>query len=315
VTPNVAASVHQRLLNRAHAMGRPFNELLQYFVLERFLYRLGHSPHARDFVLKGALMFDVWQGPFARPTRDVDLAGHTENSVEHVVAIVQEICQEPVAEDDGLLFQTESIHGERITEAAEYQGVRVQVMARLGPARIPIQIDVGFGDPLVPGSTLVRLPALLDFPPPELQGYSRESAIAEKFQAMVYLGEINSRMKDFYDIWLLTMHGAFDGPILAQAIRATFEHRQTALLARPVALTPAFAERGDKQAQWRAFILRLTGGGDRHPTDEEPPLLAEAVLAIAAFLSPVTSASIAGQPFEQHWLAGGPWRPGRLAQP
>ena len=204
MTSNVAASVHQRLLNRAHATGRPFNELLQYFVLERFLYRLGHSPHARNFILKGALMFDVWQGPFARPTRDVDLLGHTENSVEHVVASIQAVCQEPVAEDDGLRFLTESISGERITEAAEYQGVRVHVEARLGPARIPVQIDVGFGDPLVPSSTLVRLSTLLDFPPPELQGYSRESAIAEKFQAMVYLGEINSRMKDFYDIWLLT---------------------------------------------------------------------------------------------------------------
>ena len=127
--------------------------------------------------------------------------------MEHVVASVQEICQEPVAEDDGLRFLTESIFGERITEAAEYQGVRVHVEARLGPARIPIQIDVGFGDPLVPGSTLVRLSTLLDFPPPELQGYSRESAIAEKFQAMVYLGEINSRMKDFYDIRLLARAG------------------------------------------------------------------------------------------------------------
>ena len=315
MTPNIAASVHQRLLNRAHAMGRPFNELLQYFVLERFLYRLGRSPHARNFILKGALMFDVWQGPFARPTRDVDLLGHTENSVAHVVASVQEICQQPVAEDDGLRFLTESIFGERITEAAEYQGVRVHVEARLGPARIPIQIDVGFGDPLVPGATLVRLSTLLDFPPPELQGYSRESAIAEKFQAMVYLGEINSRMKDFYDIWLLTMRGTFDGPTLAQAIRATFEHRQTALQATPVALTPAFAERSDKQAQWRAFIRRLDSGRDHDPAGEAPPILAEAVLAIAAFLSPVTSALIAGQPFEQHWLAGGPWRPGRLARP
>ena len=227
----------------------------------------------------------------------------------------RQICQEPVAEDDGLRFLTESISGERITEAAEYQGVRVHVEARLGPARIPIQIDVGFGDPLVPGSTLVRLSTLLDFPPPELQGYSRESAIAEKFQAMVYLGEINSRMKDFYDIRLLTMRGTFDGPTLAQAIRATFEHRQTALQATPVALTPAFAERSDKQAQWRAFIRRLDGGRDHDPAGEAPPILAEAVLAIAAFLSPVTSALIEGQPFEQHWLAGGPWRPGRLARP
>jgi hypothetical protein len=308
MTPDVAASVHQRLLNRARATGRPFNELLQYFVLERFLYRLGHSRHARSFILKGALMFDVWQGPFARPTRDIDLAGHTENSVERLVAIVREICQEPVAEEDGLSFPTEVIHGERITEAAEYQGVRVHVIARLGPARIPVQVDIGFGDPLVPGSTLVRLPTLLDFPPPELLGYSRESAIAEKFQAMVYLGEINSRMKDFYDIWLLAMHGVYDGPILAQALRATFEHRQTALQALPVALTSVFSERRDKQAQWRAFVRRIDASG-------EAPSLAEAVRGIAALLTPVAAAAVAGQPFEQHWLAGGPWRLGRLVQP
>jgi len=308
VTPNVAASVHQRLLNRAHAMGRPFNELLQYFVLERFLYRLGRSPHARDFVLKGALMFDVWQGPFSRPTRDVDLLGHTENTTENVVAIMLSVCQEPVADDDGLRFQTENIRGERITEAAEYQGIRVHVVAKLGSARVPVQIDVGFGDSLVPGSTLVRLSTILDFPPPELQGYSRESAIAEKYQAMVYLGEMNSRMKDFYDIWLLAMHGAYEGPILAQAIHSTFEHRQTAFQPAAVALTPAFAERNDKQAQWRAFIRRL-------PTGREPSVLAEAVVVIAAFLSPVTSALIEGLCFEQHWLPGGPWHPGQLARP
>jgi hypothetical protein len=315
VTSSVAASVHQRLLNRAHATGRPFNELLQYFVLERFLYRLGSSPHSRDFVLKGALMFDVWKGPLSRPTRDVDLLGHAENSVENVAAIMLAVCREPVADDDGLRFQTEDIQAERITEAAEYHGVRVRVAAKLGSARIPVQIDVGFGDPVVPGATLVRLSTILDYPPPELQGYSRESAIAEKYQAMVYLGEINSRMKDFYDIWLLAMHGAYDGLILAAAIRATFEHRQTALQKTPAALSSAFAGHSDKQAQWRAFLRRLGAGGDRHPAVNEPLALAEAVAVIAAFLSPVTSALIEGLCFEQHWLPGGPWHPGPLARP
>jgi hypothetical protein len=185
----------------------------------------------------------------------------------------------------------------------------------LGSARVPFQIDVGFGDPLVPDAALVRLSTILDYPPPELQGYSRESAIAEKYQAMVYLGEINSRMKDFYDIWLLAMCENYDGPILARAIRATFGHRQTAFQPAPVALTAAFAERGDKQAQWRAFIRRHQPNPDRRPAGLEPPVLAETVAVIAWFLSPVTSALIDGQPFEQHWLAGGPWRPGRLARP
>jgi len=196
MTRNVAASVRQRLLNHARAEGRPFNEVLQYFALERFLYRLGRSLYRRQFVLKGALMFTVWQSPFPRPTRDIDLLGLLDNTVEHVVSAIQAICQEP-APEDGLRFDAGSVAGERIIEAANYEGVRVRFAAYLGTARIPMQIDVGFGDPLVPGPSLVRLPTILDFPPPELQGYSRESAIAEKLQIMVYMGEINSRMKDF----------------------------------------------------------------------------------------------------------------------
>ena len=197
---NLAASVHQRLLNHARAEGRPFNEVLQYFALERFLYRLGCSPQREQFVLKGALMFTAWQSPFTRPTRDIDLLGRLDNSIEQVVSAIQAICQEPVDEEDGLRFDIESITGERIIEAADYAGVRIRFIAYLGTARIHMQIDVGFGDPLVPGPSPVQLPTILDFPPPELQGYSRESAIAEKLQVMFYLGEVNSRMKDFYDI-------------------------------------------------------------------------------------------------------------------
>lgn len=222
MTSNLTASVHQRLLNHARATERPFNEVLQRFALERFLYRLGHSPYARRFVLKGALMLTAWQIPSARPTRDIDLLGRMGNSVEQVVSAVKAICREPVP-DDGLRFETEGIIGERITETAKYVGVRVRFNAYLGNARIPVRIDVGFGDPLVPGSSLVRLPTILDFPPPEVQGYSRESAIAEKYHAMVYRGQLNSRMKDFYDVWSLATHFRFEGSILAQAIWETFE--------------------------------------------------------------------------------------------
>jgi len=202
VTHNVAASIRQRLLNYARSGGRPFNEVLQYFALERFLYRMGRSSYRDQFVLKGALMFTVWQSPVTRSTRDIDLLGHMDNTVEQVVSAIRTICQEP-APEDGLRFDADNIAGERIIEAADYAGVRVRFAAYLGGARILMQIDVGFGDPLVPGPSLVSLPAILDLSRPEVQGYSRESAIAEKFQVMVYLGEINSRMKDFYDIWLL----------------------------------------------------------------------------------------------------------------
>jgi len=298
---DVAASIHQRLLNRARDEGRPFDELLQYFALERFLYRLGRSPFAGQFVLKGALMFGAWQGPFSRPTRDVDLLGHVDHRVEAVVEAMRTICQQPVAEDDGLRFDAESIVGETITEAAQYEGVRVRFFARLGTARIRLQVDTGFGDVLVPGPVSVRLPTMLDFPPPEVQGYTRESAIAEKFQAIVYLGAVNSRMKDFYDIWSLATRFAFEGPVLAQAIQATFRQRQTALQITPTAFTPTFADDPDRQAQWGAFIRR-------HPFEPEPPGLGGAIRVIAALLEPVVEALMKGRPLEAHWPPGGPWR-------
>jgi hypothetical protein len=299
MTQNVAASVRQRLLNYARAERRPFNEVLQYFALERFLYRLGSSPYRHQFVLKGALMFTVWQSPLPRPTRDIDLLGRMDNTVEHVVSAIQAICQEP-APEDGLRFAAESVLGERIIEAANYEGVRLRFTAYLGTARVPMQIDVGFGDPLVPGPSLVRLPTILDFPPPELQGYSRESAIAEKLQVMVYLGEVNSRMKDFHDIWLLATLFDFDGSILAQAIHETFRWRRTTLPLTPVAFSDAFAQDREKQAQWVAFIRRLRLEG-------APATLHEAIQVIAVFLQPVIQALLEGQRFDQHWSPGGLW--------
>lgn len=187
MTGDVAASVRQRLLNYARAEEHPFNEVLQYFALERFLYRLGRSPHRLDFVLKGALMFTVWRSPFSRPTRDIDLLGCLDNSIEHIVSVIQAICQEP-APQDGLRFDAESVVAARIIETANYEGVRVRFTGHLGTARIPMRIDIGFGDPVVPGPSIVHLPTILDLPSPELQGYSRESAIAEKLQTMIRMG-------------------------------------------------------------------------------------------------------------------------------
>ena len=299
MTQNVPASVHQRLLNYARAKGRPFNEVLQYFVLERFLYRLGHSPYHRQFVLKGALMLAAWQSPFVRPTRDIDLLGRMNNTVEQVVSAVRAICREP-APEDGLQFDTGSVIGERIIETANYAGVRVRLTAYLGTARIPMQIDVGFGDPLVPAPSLVRLPTILDLPAPELEGYSRESTIAEKIQIMVYLGEINSRMKDFYDVWSLATHFDFDGPLLAQAIQETFRWRQTDLAPNPLAFSDRFALNDEKQSQWEAFIRRLH-------LEDAPATLHEAIQIIAAFIQPVMQALAEGCHFDQRWPPGGPW--------
>lgn len=299
MTRNIAASVRQRLLNHARAEGRPFNEVLQYFALERFLYRLGRSPYHHQFVLKGALMFTVWQSPFSRPTRDIDLLGLLDNTVEQIVSAIQAICREP-APDDGLRFAAENAVGKRIIEAANYEGVRVRFVAHLGTARIPMWIDVGFGDTVVPGPSLVRLPTILDFPPPELLGYSRESAIAEKLQAMVYLSAINSRMKDFYDIWLLATHFGFDGSTLAQAIHETFRRRQTTLSGVPIAFSDGFAQDAEKRAQWIAFVRR-------HRFEDAPTTLHEVIQVIAPFLQPVIRALSEGQKFNRQWLPCGPW--------
>jgi hypothetical protein len=246
-------------------------------------------------------MLTAWRIPSPRPTRDIDLLGRMENSIEQVVSAVETICQEPVI-DDGLRFETKGIVGERITETANYAGVRLRFAAYLGKARIPMRIDVGFGDPLVPGASRVQLPAILDFPPPEVQGYSRESAIAEKYQIMVYLGQINSRMKDFYDIWSLATHFPFDGPILAQAISSTFESRGTPLSPRPIAFSDSFAQDRGKQMQWEAFRRRMY-------MEDTPATLQEVVVIIAAFLEPLTEALVEGQPFQQRWEPGRCWLP------
>lgn len=250
---NLPASVRQRLLDRARREGRPFQELLQFYAMERFLYRLSQSALADRFILKGALMLQVWEAPQSRPTMDIDLLGKTDNNPEALQARIREVLQAP-AFDDGMVFDGDSLQTEGITEEADYQGVRIRFQASLHSARVRLQLDVGFGDVVLPPPEQLAYPALLDFPAPTLWCYSRESAIAEKFQAMVALGELNSRMKDFYDIWLLARQFDFSLPSLAGAITATFEQRDTAL-PRPPIFSEEFAT--DKQPQWRAFVRRL----------------------------------------------------------
>ncbi len=200
---DTVASVRQRLLNIARDNSRPFSEVLQYFAMERFLYRLGKSGHGRNFILKDALMLVAWEAPLARSTKDIDLLGRMNNTIEDVVDAIKAACSLEVI-PDGLLFDVKSVVGQRIAEEADYEGVRVRFRGNLGNARITMQVDVGFGDVIVPRPAEVDYPTLLDLPAPRLLGYSRESAIAEKFEAMVKLGTLNSRMEDFFDIWLLS---------------------------------------------------------------------------------------------------------------
>jgi len=195
----VAASSRQRLLNIARKTGRPFNELLHYFAMERFLYRLSKSPYEDKFVLKGALMLTVWEAPITRPTMDIDVLGRTSNSINAIVAQIQDICRQDV-EPDGVIFDAGSVLGERIVEDADYEGIRIRLRGNLGTAQLVIQLDIGFGDMVVPAVDIITYPTILEFPAPHLHGYSKESTIAEKFEAMVKLDILNSRMKDFFDI-------------------------------------------------------------------------------------------------------------------
>ncbi len=297
---NTAASVHQHLLNKARESSRPFNELLQYFAIERFIYRLSKSPHADRFILKGALMFPAWSGSTSRPTMDIDLLGKIDNRLEVIVSVMKDVCRMDV-EADGMSFNAETVTAARITEDAEYEGVRVRIQGSLGRARVSLQIDIGFGDVIVPGPGRVAYPALLDFPAPELNGYTMESTIAEKFQTMVKLGVLNSRMKDFHDIWMLSRMFDFRGEILAEAIRATFEQRGTRLDSVPVIFHTIVREDEGKQIQWRGFIRKTK-------LTEAPEDFKEVVDRLADFLSPIAGALEEGRSFGKEWKAPGPWR-------
>jgi predicted nucleotidyltransferase component of viral defense system len=295
---NLIASVRDRLFAQAKKSGRPFNELLQYYAMERFLYRLAKSQYAARFILKGALMLRVWQSPESRPTMDIDLLGTTSNDEAEITGQIREILSIEV-EPDGLHFDATSIRVERITEDAEYQGLRVRFRGILGTAKINMQLDIGFGDVVFPEPELSNYPTILDFPAPQLRCYSRESAIAEKLEAMLKLGELNSRMKDFYDIWMLARQFDFDSASLVEAIRKTFTRRQTDLPVSIAALSKEFGEA--KQAQWNAFRKRL---GD----DFVPIAFDDVLQLLRIFLEPlIMTVRSEGTPFSK-WMAGSSWR-------
>ena len=294
-----AASVRQRLLNRARAEGEDFQALLTRYVLERFLYRLGRSDHRERFVVKGAMLFVLWEGDLHRMTRDLDLLGSGPSAIADVERAVREILSVEV-EDDGVTFAPATVRGDLIREEQEYEGVRVTAEARVGNARVRLKIDVGFGDAITPEAKEATFPTLLDAPPPVLRAYPKETVVAEKLQAMVALGILNSRMKDFYDLWHLARHDHFDGPTLTEAVRATFERRSTTLPAdAPLALTEEFATDEGKQTQWRAFIRR------GRLSDEAA--LVEVIDVLRAFLLPVLNAAREGRPLDARWEPGGPW--------
>ena len=255
---NVGASVRQRLLNLAHARGQPMELLLTRFALERLLHRLSVSPHRDRFVLKGAMLLAFWFDEPHRATRDVDLLGFGDAAEDALLATFREVMAVEV--DDGVSLDLKGLRIEAIREEVEYGGSRLRTTAALAGARIPITVDIGFGDAVEPGVEDIDLPVLLDMPSPHLRAYPPETVIAEKFHAMVVLGRANSRMKDYYDVWMLTSALEIEHERLHRAIGATFSRRSTVIpTVVPDGLSDAFATDPGKQRQWDAFARNLSG--------------------------------------------------------
>lgn len=279
---NIGASVRARLLAIAKERNQPFELLLTRYVLERLLYRLSTTPHRERFVLKGAMLLTTWVADPFRATRDIDLLGFGDADPDAMLTVFKEICA--VQADDGVVFDIDALALDQIREELEYGGLRIKTNATIGGARVRVVIDIGFGDAVAPAIDETELPVLLDLPRPRLRSYPRETVIAEKFHAMVLLGRANSRMKDLYDIWVLSRAYEFEGDSLARAIAATFERRKTAIPAEaPDALTRAFAEDPAKQKQWDAFVASI---------EAQPGSLAEVIDALSTFLAPHTKAAL-----------------------
>lgn len=290
---NIPASVSERLKNMAKKSGRSFDTLLLLYFQERFLYRLSISDYRDKFILKGGLFLFSQTQFKARPTKDVDfLARQIANELEILRESFITICSIDVP-TDGIVFQLDEMTTERIKEDADYEGVRVKVTALLGRMRKSLQFDIGFGDVVIPKPQLIDYPVLLDMAIPQVQAYSKESVISEKFEAMITLSVMNSRMKDFYDIYTLLTTNDFEGRILYEAVFETFQRRGTALEKEHPLFTESFAEDEDRTKQWLAFVRRLG--------IEQPPVFKNVMACVVDFLEPVYQSILNEKEFLLHW--------------
>lgn len=292
--PDRSASVLARLLNRSRSTGENYNLLLSRFVIERLLYRLSISEHANNFVLKGALLFALWYDAPHRPTKDADLLGFGASDAQTLQETFSAICAIEV--DDGVQYDATEMRTAPIREDNDYGGLRLNIAAFIGVARLSVQVDVGFGDAIVPAPETVAYPVLLDdLPAPSLRSYPIYTVIAEKLHAMVVLGMSNSRMKDFFDLAVIASRSDLDGQMMVDALRATFERRKTPLpTTHPVALTREFSSDQNKAVQWRALQSKA-----RLPAAD----LAEIVNLLARFLGQAVNAAAASGTFDRMWFA------------
>ncbi len=299
---NTEATVRSQLQNRAKNAGRIFMEVLQYYAIERFLYRLSISQYSNLFILKGALMFQVLQVQDRRTTLDIDFLAYFKNEVESLEKVIKDICRINIKKEDGLIFDADSVVGERIKEGAEYEGVRIKFKGFLGKSRIPMQIDIGFGDVISPKPQVIEYPTILDFPKPKLKGYSLESIVAEKFESMVKLGAINSRMKDFYDIWIISRQFDFKGERLRKALKRTFIQRNSELPKSSKLFAEEFYdEESDRQVMWKSFLTK-------NQINSAPEKLALVVKKINDFLTSPVKSILNNKEFDYHWNSPGPWK-------
>jgi hypothetical protein len=243
----------------------------------------------------------VWDLPQRRTTLDIDFLARYENQIAKIESVIKEVCAVPVVAD-GLVFDPKTVAGRRIKEDADYEGVRIKFIGLLERSRISMQVDVGFGDVIYPGSRALDYPIILDLPQPHIKGYPIESVVSEKFEAMIKLGALNSRMKDFYDIWLISRLFSFDGNVLRNALENTFERRRTAFpAATPFAFTSVFYEDHQKLVQWRGFIKKSKPD---IPVGDLSAVIAE----ISEFIMPVINSLQSHAPFEGVWLPDQGWK-------
>jgi hypothetical protein len=299
---NVAHSVRDRLFKLAKTRGEDFNFVLVRYALERLLYRLSKSSHEGEFILKGAMLFTVWTKHPHRATKDLDLLGSGTPDLERLAGVFRDVSALSV-EDDGVVFEPTSVRARRIKEDAEHEGVRVMLEGKLGSAKLALQVDVGFGDSVTPPPTTIDFPTLLPFPSPIIRAYGRETVVAEKLHAMVDLGMTNTRMKDFFDVWFLCREFEFQGQPLIDAIRATFERRQTPIPdGLPMALTDVFALNEVKATQWKAFL-------NRSQIVDSALALPEVVATIVLFLRAAIQAAREDRPWAMTWTPASGWAP------
>jgi predicted nucleotidyltransferase component of viral defense system len=298
---NIAASVLSQLRNQTEMLGRPFAEVLQYYAMERFLYRLSKTRYADKFILKGGLLFYVWNLPLRRPTRDIDFRGYVSNNSKSLLNIINEVITEP-APEDGIVFDPQSVSVEETQIDADYQGIRVKLTALLERSRIPIQIDIGFSDDLTSKVDSIEYPNILpDLKTVQMKGYPKEAVVAEKFHAMVRHAELNSRMKDYYDIWLISETFELESKSLEKAIESTFKKRDTEIPSeRPLSLSAEFARAS--QIRWTNFLNKMD------LENEQVADLQSVIEKIWIFLERPIEASLNKTKTNHNWIPRKGWK-------